>query len=186
MTQPAVPSPADVVEFLVAQHNQIKSLVTQTISVAARDRPEPFSTLRRLLAVHQAAEELIIHPRAERDLANGHQVVDKRLQEERQINDVLAELEVLDIGTDEFLAAMGRLRDAALQHTGHEETEEFTRMQQALSSDERERMSRAVELADAVAPTRPQSGGQSRAADRLDGPFAAMADRARDAILGKG
>ena len=47
-------------------------------------------------------------------------------------------------------------------------------------------MRKVVELAEAVAPTRPHPGVESRAANMLAGPFAAMLDRARDAISGNG
>jgi hypothetical protein len=55
-----------------------------------------------------------------------------------------------------------------------------------LSSDELERMCRAAKLAEAIAPTRPHAGVESQIANMLAGPFAAMLDRARDAIVGKG
>jgi hypothetical protein len=47
-------------------------------------------------------------------------------------------------------------------------------------------MGRAVELAEAIAPTRPHAGVESQISNLMAGPFAAMIDRARDAILGKG
>ncbi|GAB4585097.1 hypothetical protein Ntsu_29290 [Nocardia sp. IFM 10818] len=43
-------------------------------------------------------------------------------------------------------------------------------------------MRRAVEIAEALAPTRPHAGVESVGANLLVGPFAAMLDRARDAI----
>jgi hypothetical protein len=55
-----------------------------------------------------------------------------------------------------------------------------------LSSGELENMGRAAKLAEAIAPTRPHPGVESQVANLLAGPFAAMLDRARDAIVGKG
>jgi hypothetical protein len=46
-------------------------------------------------------------------------------------------------------------------------------------------MRRAVELAEAAAPTRPHPGVESAKANLLAGPFAAMLDRARDVLSGK-
>jgi hypothetical protein len=43
----------------------------------------------------------------------------------------------------------------------------------------------AVAFAESIAPTRPHPGVESAAANMLVGPFAAMLDRARDAISGK-
>jgi hypothetical protein len=43
-----------------------------------------------------------------------------------------------------------------------------------------------VELAEAMAPTRPHPGVESAKANMLAGPFAMMLERARDALTGKG
>jgi hypothetical protein len=62
----------------------------------------------------------------------------------------------------------------------------FSKLGQELSRDELENMGRAAKLAEAVAPTRPHPGVESQAANLLAGPFVAVLDRARDAIVGKG
>lgn len=55
-----------------------------------------------------------------------------------------------------------------------------------MSGDELDKMGRAAKLAEAIAPTRPHAGVESQVANLAAGPFAAMLDRARDAIVGKG
>jgi hypothetical protein len=55
---------------------------------------------------------------------------------------------------------------------------------QQLSNSELESMGRAVKLAEAVAPARPHAGVECQMANLVVGPFAAMLDRARDAIVG--
>jgi hemerythrin superfamily protein len=174
-----------VVEFLVNQHEQIKSLFADTLNATSEAREGPFTELRRLLAVHETAEEEIVHPRAKRELANGPETVDKRLQEENEAKKVLAELETLDVSTEAFATLLSKLHDAVTDHATKEETEEFSQLEEELSSEDRERMTRTVKLAEATAPTMPHPGVESRSANLLAGPFAAMMDRARDAILGK-
>ena len=73
-----------------------------------------------------------------------------------------------------------------LDHAKKEERDEFARLGQELSQHELETMGRAAKLADAIAPTRPHAGVESQLANLVAGPFAAMLDRARDAIVGKG
>ena len=186
MAQSAIKSPTDVVDFLVSQHEQIKSLFAQTLSASGKAREEAFIELRRLLAVHETAEEEVVHPRAKRKVSNGAAVVDKRLQEEHEAKTVLQKLEKLDVESEEFTRLLTELRDAVVDHAQHEEQDEFTQLGQELSSDELERMGRAAKLAEAIAPTRPHAGVESQAANLAAGPFAAMLDRARDAIMGKG
>jgi hypothetical protein len=78
------------------------------------------------------------------------------------------------------------LRDAVVDHAEHEERDEFARLSEELSSDELAMMGRAAALAEAIAPTRPHAGVESQVANLTAGPFAAMLDRSRDAITGKG
>jgi len=175
-----------VVDFLVSQHQRIKSLFAQTLSASGRAREQAFVELRQLLAVHETVEEEIVHPRAKRKIANGDAVVEQRLREEHEAKTVLKELEKLDVDSDEFTRQLTELRDAVLDDAQHEEYDEFTKLGQQLSSRELENMSRAAKLAETIAPTRPHPGVESQVANLLAGPFAAMLDRARGAIIGKG
>ncbi|ORA19412.1 hemerythrin domain-containing protein [Mycobacterium arosiense] len=179
-------SPTDVVDFLVSQHQQIKAMFAETLQASGEARQKAFVELRRLLAVHETAEEEIVHPRAKRKISGGATVVDERLHEEHEAKTVLQKLEKLDVDSDEFARELTRLRDAVIQHAEHEERDEFSRLGEELSGDELERMGRAAKLAEAIAPTRPHAGVESQVANLAAGPFAAMLDRARDAIIGKG
>ncbi|WP_375486008.1 hemerythrin domain-containing protein [uncultured Mycobacterium sp.] len=182
----SVKSSTDVTEFLVGQHERIKSLFAETLDASGKEREKSFIELRRLLAVHETAEEEVVHPRAKRKIADGDKVVSARLKEENEAKKVLTELEKLDVDSDEFTDQLTKLRDAVVDHAEHEEHEEFSKLEEELDQDELKRMGRAAELAEAIAPTRPHAGVESQAANMLAGPFAAMMDRARDAIIGKG
>ncbi|MCV7077025.1 hemerythrin domain-containing protein [Mycobacterium szulgai] len=186
MASNAIQSPDDVVDFLVSQHEQIKSLFEETLSASGKQREEAFVELRRLLAVHETVEEEIVHPRVKRKIADGKAVVEKRLEEEHEAKTVLKDLERLDVDSAEFTSQLQELRDAVLDHAEHEEKDEFTKLVEQLSSDELQKMGRAAKLAEVIAPTRPHAGVESQMANLVAGPFAAMMDRARDAILGKG
>jgi hypothetical protein len=184
-THSAVTSPTDVADFLSGQHEQIKSLFAKTLAASGEAREKAFVDLRRMLAVHETVEEEIVHPRAKRKIANGENVVDRHLEEEHEAKTVLQKLEKLDVNTEEFTQLLTELRDAVLDHAQHEENDEFTKLGEQLSSDELESMGRAAKLAEAIAPTRPHAGVESQLANLVAGPFAAMLDRARDAIIGK-
>jgi hemerythrin superfamily protein len=175
----------DVVAFLIAQHQQIKDLFEQVTRSSADDREQAFTALRRLLAVHETAEEEIVHPRARQALADGDEVVDARLQEENEAKQKLATLERLDIDGSEFEKLFQELQADVLLHAASEEEQEFSRLADELDDDQLQRMRKAVELAEATAPTRPHPGVESAKENLLAGPFAAMLDRARDLLTGK-
>src|ERR1700757_1530756 len=186
MAQTAIKSPTDVVDFLVSQHEQIKSLFAETLSASGKEREQAFVELRRLLAVHETAEEEIVHPRAKRKIPNGDNIVEARLEEENEAKAAPAELERLEVDAESVTEMLMELRDAVVDHAEQEEKQEFAKLEQQLGDDELEHMGRAAKLAEAIAPTRPHAGGESQIANLFAGPFAAMVDRARDTIIGKG
>ena len=147
---------SDVIDFLIGQHRQIKSLFEQTLSTSGKQRETAFLELRRLLTVHETAEQEVVHPVAKRKLSDGDKIVGARLEEEREAKTVLAELEKLDVDSEAFTRRLCELRDAVIDHAEREEQDEFAKLQQDLSSDELERMGRAVKLAESIAPTRPR------------------------------
>jgi hemerythrin superfamily protein len=186
MANATITSPTDVVDFLRNQHKQIKSLFAKTLSSSGKAREAAFVELRRLLAVHETVEEEIVHPRAKRKIAGADEVVQERLEEEHEAKKVLKELEKLDVDSAEFTNRLTELRDAVVDHAEREENDEFSRLEEELSKSELKSMGRAAKLAEEIAPTRPHPGVESQVANLIAGPFAAMLDRARDAIIGKG
>jgi hemerythrin superfamily protein len=180
-----VQSAKDVVSFLKEQHEQIKALFAKVSGSTGSEREEAFVQLRRLLAVHETAEEEIVHPRAATVLSDGEQIVKQRLHEENEAKQALAELEKLDIESTEFESKFRTLQQDVLAHAEAEESQEFERLDAELSDEQLENMRSAVKLAEAMAPTRPHAGVESRTANLLVGPFAMMLDRARDLITGK-
>lgn len=184
-TTTTISNGTDVVSFLKSQHKRIKALFGQVEAKGGKEREEAFRELRRLLAVHETAEEEIVHPAAKSNLPNGDAIVTARLREENEAKKALTELEKLDIASKEFETRLKDLERAVTGHADAEESEEFAKLGDKLDPKRLERMRKAVELAEAVAPTRPHPGIESPAANLLVGPFAAMMDRARDAIEAK-
>ncbi|MFD2767982.1 hemerythrin domain-containing protein [Micromonospora eburnea] len=172
----------DVIDLLLSQHNEIKSLFTRV--KAARDseqKREAFQQLVRLLAVHESAEEQVVHPSARDDA--GDAVVDARLHEEAEAKHVLADLYDLGVDGPGFDAKFAEFERAVLDHATHEEKEEFPALRRNTDANTLRRMAGAVRAAEATAPTRPHSqAGESAAGNMLVGPPVAIFDRMRDAV----
>ncbi len=180
-----ISSGMDVVEFLEEQHDQIEAGFETVLQSHGEARKAAFFALRRLLAVHETAEEEIVHPAARKELPDGDLIVEARLEEEREAKKVLAELEDRDVDSLEFEQQFLLLQSSVLMHAQAEEQQEFERLGDVLDQSRLDKMRKAVELAERLAPTRPHAGVESAAGNVLVGPFAAMLDRARDAISGK-
>jgi hypothetical protein len=178
-----VQSTDDVVKFLKGQHNLIKDMFEEVFSASGpKAREKAFVELRQLVAGHETAEEMVVHPRARNEIADGNEIVDARLHEEHEAKEQLSKLEGMDIDSKEFLDELAVFRDAVVDHAEREESEEFSRLQRKLDSDDLGRMAKAVLAAEAIAPTRPHAGVESAKANFAVGPFASMLDRARDLI----
>jgi hemerythrin superfamily protein len=183
MAEMIIRTPDEVVAFLKAQHNLIEDTFDQVLHASdPQAREKPFVQLRQLLAVHETAEEIVVHPRVRREVDAGDAIVDARLEEEHNAKEQLSRIESIDITSQQFIDELSKLRDAVLAHAEHEESDEFPKLQRELDADERKRLATAVRAAEAIAPTRPHAGVESAKLNLVVGPFASMLDRARDAI----
>lgn len=181
---PATAGPEDdVVDLLLAQHAQIEELFLLVSGGKGEARKDAFDDLVRLLAVHETAEEEIIHPLV-RGLpgSGGDALVDDRLEEERQAKEMLQSLIDGGVDADGFDAGVMLLRDAVLMHARHEERYEFTQLRQHVPAERLRSLAAAVQAAEAVAPTRPHPGTESAKANVVAGPALAVVDRIRDAV----
>jgi hemerythrin superfamily protein len=175
-------SDQDVIDLLLEQHQQIRRLFDE-LEVATGDRRhEVFRELVRLLAVHETAEEEVVHPAARTAGEGADTVVDLRLTEERKAKELLSTLDRMGPDAEGFDTLLLQLRDDVLAHAEHEESEEFPRLRVAYTDDQLRGMAVAVRAAEAVAPTRPHPGVESAKANLLLGPPNAIMDRARDLI----
>ncbi|MVU77275.1 hemerythrin domain-containing protein [Nocardia sp. ET3-3] len=172
----------DVVDLLLAQHGQIKNALESVRDSTGAERQRRFDDLVRLLAVHESAEEEVVHPAARRHSV-AKEIVDDRLHEEDEAKHALARLAEIGVDHADFDGAFRAFADKVVAHAEKEEKEEFGQLITQASREERVRLANVVRFAEAVAPTRPHPGvGESAAANLLAGPPLAVFDRIRDAI----
>jgi hypothetical protein len=185
MASHEISTPDDVVTYLKDQHAAIKALFIETLDAThAEEQQEVFTRLRTLLAVHETAEEMMIHPRVRRKIDGGEQIVAARLAEEHDAKIALGELEKIPCGTADFSKSLIHLQAAVVEHAEREEREEFTLLSEHLDKDELAKLATAVRVAERIAPTHPHAGVESAFANFAVGPFASLLDRARDALRG--
>jgi hypothetical protein len=172
----------DVVDLLLEQHAAIERLFLLAAGSTGDDKRDAFNDLVRLLAVHETAEEELVHPLASTLVDGGDALVNDRLAEERQAKKMLAAL--VDAGPDDegFDTALLVLRDAVLVHARSEERYEFAELRQRVPSEQLRALAGLVRAAEAVAPTRPHPGAESAIANIALGPALAVIDRLRDLV----
>jgi hemerythrin superfamily protein len=172
----------DVVDLLLVQHARIEELFTLAAGTQGDAKRAAFDDLVRMLAVHETAEEEVVHPLSRGLVDGGDAMVDDRLAEERQAKDMLAALVEAGPDGDGFDDALLLLRDAVLTHARYEERYEFPQLRAKVPAERLRTLATAVRAAEAVAPTRPHPGAESATANLVTGPALAVADRARDLV----
>lgn len=181
---PESPGPdRDVVDLLLTQHARIEELFVLVAGGEGETRRDAFDDLVRMLAVHETAEEEVVHPAARKlPGGGGDALVEDRLQEEREAKELLQTLIEGGVDADGFDTGLMMLRKSVLEHARHEERYEFPLMRQHLSPGQLRTMAAAVFAAETFAPTRPHPGAESATANAVLGPPLAVIDRVRDAI----
>jgi hypothetical protein len=174
----------DVIELLLGQHMLIRELFVEVRESTGEARGEAFGRLVRLLAVHETAEEEIVHPLARRHIEGGEAVVEDRLREEWEAKEALARLEGMDHDSAEFESGLALLRESVLEHAHHEEVYEFRYLRESYDAERLRKLAAQVRAAFSAAPTRPHPGLESATENVAAGPVLAVFDKAKDAIRG--
>lgn len=173
----------DIVEILLARHTEIKQMFARVGSAAPAQKEELFHDLVRMLAVHESAEEVVVHPAARDVIPNGDTIVGERLQEESDAKRALADLYDLGIDHPEFTRHLSVLAESVVAHAEEEEQREFSQLRMHADRDRLRRMATMFEAAEAVVPTRPHpAAGESAAVNLMVGPPIAVFDKIRDAM----
>ncbi len=177
----AAARPDDLIAAVLEDHAEIHSLMNEVDTTTGEHRQEVFEDLVAKLAVHETAEEQVVHPLTRR-VADADGVVDQRLEEEDKGKKALAELEKMGTDTPEFSTKFDELRDEVLRHAQNEEQQEHPLLE---SADEQQlvRAATVFRAAQKIAPTHAhEHAPESAVGNTVIGPFVAMVDRTRDAI----
>lgn len=173
----------DVIDVIKAQHQQVARLLTE-VAVGTGDALDAsFCDLRRLIAVHETAEEEIVYPTLRLTDAEGKRVADARAAEEKEGIKILAQLEGMETGSAEFTTLFATFRSAVVAHADAEESTVLPLLRDTQTPAALRRMARMFELAEKLAPTHPHPHtGTSAASNLITGPALAIMDHVRDAL----
>jgi len=187
---PPEPAGGDAIDFLIGQHDMIRDLLAEVSESAGPVRQLAFERLVRLLAVHETAEEQLVHPLAQVSVDGSDDLLAQRLAEEREAKETLAELERMGPDAPEFEALFEQFRGKVLAHVHLEEVDEFTALRASVPAQQLRALVAMLKIAEAVAPTHPHPGVESAVANYVAGPVLSLFDRttdfARKALVSQG
>lgn len=171
----------DVVRILLHQHAAIKQLCATVGHSEGSAKRQAFDDLRVLLAVHETAEELVVHPIA--SVHCGKALTRALTADEKEATEMLARLEEVGVDSPEFDQLFPIFQIAVEQHAEEEERVEFATLLDVLDDAERHTMGKRLSAAELVAPTHPHPGVAGSVPRQLATmPFHSVVDRVRDAM----
>jgi hemerythrin superfamily protein len=178
---------SDVVDVLTADHRDVTALIDEIWSV--RDpmvRRDLTDTAISELVRHAVAEEMYVYPAMRKHLPDGDKAVEHDVEEHKQLERTMKELEGLDVSGADFDATLRRLEEVLADHVQDEESEQFPELRRLIPRDELVELAEKVEKAKRLAPTRPHpSAPNSELFHKLAGPGVGMVDRLKDLITGR-
>ena len=173
----------DLVTRLLADHQDVKEMLTRMESAPPDELGEMFWELTHQLVRHEVAEEEIVYPKVRKTLPEGDQLADLRIEEQSEAEELLAKMEKAGAKDPSFSIHLTSLRNAVLAHAEQEETTIFKPLGMVLDRAELTRMGGLYEKAKKAAPTHPHPNTPDTPPGNIAlGPIAALVDRTRDAI----
>jgi hemerythrin superfamily protein len=175
--------PRDVVGLIHAQHTDIARLLGRVSTDTPAERETSWCELRRLIAVHETAEQEVVYPILRSLSDEGQRLADARAAEEAEGIKVLSQLEDLDPTSPEFARLFEDFRPAVAKHSHAEEDEVLPLLLSTQDADRRRRMAETFVMAEQAAPTHAHPhAGTSATAHIVTGPALTIMDHVRDAL----
>jgi len=182
-TEPGV----DVVDVLISDHRDVTALIGEIWSVAdPMIRRDLMDTAISELVRHAVAEEMYVYPAMRKHLPDGDKAVEHDIEEHKELERAMKELESVDVSGTEFDGALRRLEALLADHVQDEESEQFPELRRRVPREELTELATKVETAKKLAPTRPHPHApNSELFHKTVGPGVGLVDRLRDRLTGR-
>jgi hemerythrin-like domain-containing protein len=188
---------ADVFTVLAKDHQEVKGMLAELDEGPARATraSEDQLALRKKMteqliieeSKHEALEEMYFWPAVREHLQSGDTLADEATGQEQAAKQVLADLDKLDAGDADFERLLAKFILDAREHIEFEESQVWPLLRAALPGETAAELGTKIAEGKKTAPTRPHPHTPpSPGALKTAGPVAAAADKARDAVTGRG
>ncbi|MDQ3764864.1 MAG: hemerythrin domain-containing protein [Actinomycetota bacterium] len=177
----------DVIDELTTDHREALELLDRIASSTDPDeRRELADTVISEVVRHAVAEEMYVYPAMREHLPNGEQAVEHDIQEHKQLEEVMKQLEAVQPSEPRFDALVRDMTEKLRHHAQDEEAERFPQLRDRVPREQLVKMREQVETAKKVAPTRPHPGAPNSALfHKLVGPGVGLVDRLRDKLTNR-
>lgn len=186
----------DAITLLREDHRKVVDLFQEIESIPSdapsdsaqmKKRRALFEQVSEELSRHAMAEEQLLYPLVRIKVPNGDQLADHALEEHQEVKETLARLEKMSLDNLDFEGEFRSLMTSVKEHVNEEEAELFPLLIEHFGHEELDKLGTQLAAAKALAPTRPHPNAPNQPPfNMLAGAGAAVVDRARDVITGRG
>ncbi|MFL6055875.1 MAG: hemerythrin domain-containing protein [Actinoallomurus sp.] len=187
----------NVFDVLRKDHEEVKQALAELESgptAATGASPEQQEIRKRLVdqliieeSKHEAVEEEYFWQAVRDKLPDGDQLADEAIEQEQAAKRILDELMDFDTDDPRFEDRLSTFMADGRAHISFEEERVWPRMREVLSAEEADQLGTKIDEGKKFAPTRPHPATPPRPGIlKTVGKAAAVADRARDAVTGRG
>lgn len=188
---------SDVFEVLAADHVEVKLMLAalEDSQGLAGDAGDTLLSAREQVAEllvidssrHEAAEEQYFWPVVRKHVSNGDKLADHAISQENEAKEVLDKLDGMRASNPQFDELIGTFIPAAREHIEFEEGQVWPELRAVLTPKEATQLGEQVAKAKERGPTRPHPHTPADPAVlKTVGSAAAVVDRLRDALTGRG
>jgi len=180
-------SGVDVVDVLTSDHRDVTALIGEIWSVAdPMIRRDLTDTAISELVRHAVAEEMYVYPAIRKYLPDGEKAVEHDIEEHKELERAMKQLEAVDVSGTEFDGVLRRLEALLADHVRDEESDQFPELRRRVPREELMELATKVETAKKLAPTRPHPlAPNSELFHKVVGPGVGLVDRLRDKLTGR-
>jgi hemerythrin superfamily protein/carbon monoxide dehydrogenase subunit G len=177
----------DVVDILTTDHREVTDLLLQirtaTDSATRRDLAD---TMISELVRHAVAEEMYVYPAMKQHLADGEAAVEHDVEEHKELERTMKELEGVEPSDPRFDSLLGELETTLADHVADEESDQFPKLRASIPREELVQLGEKVQAAKKLAPTRPHPAApNAELFHKVVGPGVGLVDRLRDRLTGR-
>jgi hemerythrin-like domain-containing protein len=186
-----------VFEVLSRDHEEVRQMLSELESrpaAVAGASPDQLALRKKMAQAlvieesrHEAAEEMHFWPAVRKRLSYGDQLADRAISQEQEGKEILAKLDKAGADDPDFEGLLSMFIGAGRDHIAFEEKQVWPGLRARLSEVEASELGDKIEQAKKIAPTRPHPHTPAAPGVlKTAGPVVAAADRARDAMTGRG
>ncbi len=139
----------NVFTLLKTDHKKVAGIlekIDQTTERGVKTREELFAQVKTELDVHTHIEETIFYPELEK-ADETHDITLEAFEEHRLVKQLLAELDKMDKGDEQWTARFTVLKENIEHHVEEEETDMFPKAKKVLGDERAEELGTRMEAA---------------------------------------